>query len=57
MDKIKFEAEIDFGSSPSQVKIKAIESPWAYFGYLLEVMAFMPKNCYGSRGKDQRRGC
>jgi hypothetical protein len=42
-NKIKFEAEIDFGSSPAQVKIKAIENPWTDFGYLLEIMSFMSR--------------
>jgi len=43
MNTIKFEAEIDFSSSPGQVRIKAIENPWSDFGYLLEIMAFMSK--------------
>lgn len=30
-------------SAPAQIKIKAIEEPWADFGYLLEIMAFMSK--------------
>lgn len=42
-NKIKFEAEIDMGSEPAQVKIKAIKDPWTDFGYLLEIMAFMSK--------------
>ena len=43
VNKIKFEAEIDFEATPAQVKIKAIENPWSDFGYLLEIMAFMSK--------------
>ena len=42
-NKIKFEAEIDFESTPAQIKIKAIEDPWTDYGYLLEIMAFMSK--------------
>ncbi len=43
MKKIKFEAEIDTTVMPAQVRIKAIDSPWIDFGYLLEIMAFMSK--------------
>ena len=42
-NKIKFEAEIDLESMPTQIKIKAIEDPWTDFGYLLEITAFMSK--------------
>ena len=54
-DKIKFEAEIYTTTTPTQVKIKAIEDLWSDFGYLLEIMASMSRTVMDYREMTQEQ--